>query len=907
MHRIQLYFSLLFIMGYSLSFSSVAQIKSKNDKVKIEEKQKSVLQAEEFKHYVDYFNNMEDENIAQAISNSQAWEWMKQNIPLFECPQQNFEEMYYYRWWTLRKHIKKTPVGYAFTEFLVDRSYADEYNLIACAMGHHTMEARWLHNHEYLNDYLHVWYRGNDGLPMKKLHKFSNWTAFALYQKYLVDNDIDYLVDMLPDLLDDYRRWEQERRLDNGLFWQRDVQDGMEEQISGGRHVKNARPTINSYMYGNAWAISEIAALAGRTDLADTFKAKADTLYNLINTKLWNPESQFFETVKEAGNFAKVREEIGFIPWYFNIPLDKDSVAWKQLMDTEGFNAPYGITTAERRHPEFRSHGCCQCEWDGAVWPFATSQTLTGLANYLNHFAQNIASSDDYFHHLETYVESQYHRGRPYIGEYLDEVTGYWLKGDQERSRYYNHSTFNDLIITGLVGLRPRSDLKIEINPLLPVNKWDWFCLDNLLYQGDTLTIVWDRYGKKYDFGHGLHLLVNGEKVASIGNLGRLVYDKNAGKVIECEVNMDNTAKVDEVPTSLNWSERMALSTIKRNPVLYRSWGYMQGLLLTSLEQLSNQYPKTIYKDYILSYANDLIDDDGHIKGYEIDAFNIDNINAGKMLFHVYAVTQNEKYAKAIELLAMQLKWQPQTTDGGFWHKLKYPWQMWLDGAYMATPFLAQYGAVFNHPDCIEKASEQLLLMNMHMRERKTGLLYHGWDEAGVQDWSDPKTGLSSNFWGRSIGWYMMALVDALDYLPEGNNNRNEIIEILNQTTAAVTAFQDEETGVWYQVLDKGSQAGNYLEASASCMFVYAIAKGVNKGYLKKKYLKIANKGFDGILKEFVQVYDDGEVQLNNVCQVAGLGNGRDGSYAYYINEPIKTNDLKGTSPFIMAAIELGR
>jgi hypothetical protein len=482
---------------------------------------------------MDYFNNMEDENIAQAISNSQAWEWMKQNIPLFECPQQNFEEMYYYRWWTLRKHIKKTPVGYAFTEFLVDRSYADEYNLIACAMGHHTMEARWLHNPGYLNDYLHVWFRGNDGIPMKKLHKFSNWTAFALYQKYLVDGNKNYLVDMLPDVLNDYRSWEQERRLGNGLFWQKDVQDGMEEQISGGRHVKNARPTINSYMHGNAWAISEIAALAGRNDLADTFKAKADTLYDLINSKLWNPGEQFFETVKEDGSFAMVREEIGFIPWYFNIPVDKDSVAWKQLMDTAGFNAPYGITTAERRHPEFRSHGCCQCEWDGAVWPFATSQTLTGLANYLNNSLQNIISREDYFHHLETYVESQYHRGRPYIGEYLDEVTGYWLKGDQERSRYYNHSTFNDLIITGLVGLRPRSDHKIEINPLLPEGKWDWFCLDNIVYQGDTLTVVWDRYGTKYEFGHGLHLLVNGKEVASTASLGRLIYDKMAGKVIE--------------------------------------------------------------------------------------------------------------------------------------------------------------------------------------------------------------------------------------------------------------------------------------------------------------------------------------------------------------------------------------
>jgi rhamnogalacturonyl hydrolase YesR len=905
MFRMRFYFSLLIIVGYNLCFSHVTL--AKNNEEKAGENHWPVLKAEDFKHYVDYFNNMEDENIVQAISNAQSWEWMKQNIPLFECPQENFEEMYYYRWWTLRKHIKKTPVGYAFTEFLIDRSYADKYNLIACAMGHHTMESRWLHSHEYLNDYLHVWFRGNDGKPMNKLHKFSNWTAFALYRKYLVDGNKTYMIDMLPDMVIDYKRWEQERRLDNGLFWQKDVSDGMEEQISGGRHVKNARPTINSYMYANAMAISKIAGLAGRNELANTFKAKADTLYDLINSKLWNPDAAFFETVKEDGSFANVMEEIGFIPWYFSIPVDKNGVAWKQLMDPEGFNAPYGITTAERRHPEFRSHGCCKCEWDGAVWPFATSQTLTGLANYLNNTSGDIISRDDYFHHLETYVESQYHRGRPYIGEYLDEETGYWLKGDQERSRYYNHSTFNDLIITGLVGLRPCSGHKIEINPMLPPGKWDWFCLDNLIYQGDTLSIVWDRYGKKYELGHGLHLLVNGKKVASIGSLGHLVYDQKDGKVTESKVSPDSTAKVSEVPASLKWAERMALSVIKRSPELYRSWGYMQGLLLTSLEQLSGRYPKAIYKDYIRDYANDLIDDQGAIKGYDMDEFNIDNINAGKMLFHVYAATKNEKYTKAIELLATQLKWQPRTSDGGFWHKLKYPWQMWLDGAYMGAPFLTQYGTVFNHPERIDEAAEELILMNKHMRDNKTGLLYHGWDESGIQLWSDPETGLSSNFWGRSVGWYVMALVDVLDYLPESNKHRDELIDILAQTIAAVSKFQDKETGVWYQVLDKGGEDGNYLEASGSCMFVYAMAKSVNKGYLKKKYLKIANKGFNGILKEFVQVYDDGEVQLLNVCQVAGLSDDRDGSYEYYISEPIKTNDLKGTAPFIMAALELGR
>ncbi|HKI89274.1 MAG TPA: glycosyl hydrolase family 65 protein, partial [Draconibacterium sp.] len=224
--------------------------------------------------------------------------------------------------------------------------------------------------------------------------------------------------------------------------------------------------------------------------------------------------------VEDTGGFANVREEIGFIPWYFNLPGKGYEKAWKQVSETDGFLAPFGITTAERRSPEFRTHGCCNCEWDGAVWPFATSQTLTGLANLLNNYKQNVVNDSVYFDLLETYVESQYYRGRPYIGEYLDETTGYWLKGDQERSRYYNHSTFNDLIISGLIGLRPRSDNTIEINPLLPENKWDWFCLDNVLYHSKIITVIWDKTGEKYHFGKGMTILVDGKVAGKSEKLG---------------------------------------------------------------------------------------------------------------------------------------------------------------------------------------------------------------------------------------------------------------------------------------------------------------------------------------------------------------------------------------------------
>jgi len=486
---------------------------------------KTILKADDFKHYVDYFNRMEDENIAQAIPNQAAWDWMKANIPLFECPQDNFEEMFYFRWWTLRKHIRETPAGYAFTEFLIQRSYADKYNLISCALGHHIMEARWLHDQKYLDQYVHIWFRGNDGKPMAKLHKFSSWAPDALFRKYLVDGNAAYLVDLFPDLKTEYSFWEKENRLTNGLFWQYDVRDGMEEQISGGRKVKNARPTINSYMYGNARALSQIARLAGDSKASVLFRSKADTLKQLVETKLWNPESEFFETVKEDGSFAKVREEIGFIPWYFSLPEKKNEPAWAQVKTTRGFLAPFGLTTAERSHPLFRTHGCCKCEWDGAIWPFATSQTLTGMANWINKEEKSVVNDSVYFRLMELYVESQHYRGRPYLGEYLDEVTGYWLKGDEERSRYYNHSTFNDLIITGLVGLRPREDGTIEVNPLVPETKWNWFCLDNVLYHGKIITIFWDKDGSKYHRGKGLYVLVDGKEVGRAGTLTKVVCE----------------------------------------------------------------------------------------------------------------------------------------------------------------------------------------------------------------------------------------------------------------------------------------------------------------------------------------------------------------------------------------------
>ncbi len=483
----------------------------------------AVLRYDDFARHADYFNGMEDENIVQAIPNSKSSEWMEENIPLFECPDEDMEEMYYYRWWTLRKHIKETPVGYGMTEFLVNRNYADKYNLIACAIGHHIYESRWLRDPKYLDGIINTWYHGNDGGPMAKMMKFSSWNPDAVYNRYLVNADDKALAGIYPDLKAEYARWEESHRLANGLYWQSDVADGMEESVSGGRRKQYARPTINSYMYGNAKALAAIAEKLGKADEKAFYEGKAKEMKDLVQNRLWNTDSEFFETVR-GDTCARAREAIGYIPWYFNLPDDgKYDKAWLQVNDEKGFSAPYGLTTAERRHPEFRTRGVGKCEWDGAIWPFASAQTLTAMANYLNNASNPVITDSTYFVQMKRYVESQHHRGRPYIGEYLDEVTGYWLKGDQERSRYYNHSTFNDLVITGLVGLRPRADKTVEVNPLVPEDEWDWFCLDNIPYHGHDLTIIWDKDGSRYHKGVGLQVLVDGKEVGRRPTIGRLI------------------------------------------------------------------------------------------------------------------------------------------------------------------------------------------------------------------------------------------------------------------------------------------------------------------------------------------------------------------------------------------------
>ena len=478
-----------------------------------------LLRASDFAHYVDRFNADDHEDIVNLIPNAQSWNWMSGNIPLFECPDKSIEEIYYYRWWTYRKHIKDTPAGKVLTEFISPVSHAGSYNTISCALGHHLAEGRWLREQTFLDEYTRFWFRGDSGKPQRHFHKYSQWIAAAMLDRSKVTGNFNLLLDLLPDLITDYEKWEQEKRRDDGLFWQFDVRDGMEESISGSRKHKNARPTINSYMYANANAIADIAQRAGKPEMVKTFQSKAAELKELVQRRLWDKEARFFKAETEEGPLSDAREAIGFIPWCFNLPDEGYERAWIQLIDPQGFWAPFGITTAERRHPRFRSHGVGRCEWDGAVWPFATSQTLNALASVLRHYKQSFVSREHYLEAMQAYAKSHHFDGKPYVGEYLDETNGAWLKGNNPRSRYYNHSTFCDLVISGLCGLVGRSDDTIEIDPLLPARAWEFFCIDHVPYHGHALSITWDRDGSRYGRGAGLSVLVNGQRIAHVPEL----------------------------------------------------------------------------------------------------------------------------------------------------------------------------------------------------------------------------------------------------------------------------------------------------------------------------------------------------------------------------------------------------
>lgn len=503
----------------------------------------AVLEPKELRQYVAAFNQHDHTHFGQAVSNQEAADWMAANVPLLDCPDQDLEETYHFRWWTFRKHLKKTVDGFVITEFLPKVNWSGKHNTISCPAGHHFREGRWIANRRYLDDYAVFWFR-KGGSP----RRYSFWAADALNQYALVTGDDPLALKLLPDLVENYQAWEESRLEDDGLFWQIDDRDGMEVSIGGRKYRgQGKRPTINSYQYGDARAIAAIARRNGKSELAQTFQAKADKLRRLVQSKLWDAEARFFKSLpRENDEHVEVRELHGYTPWYFELPEKKKGyeIAWQQLTDPKGFLAPYGPTTAEQRHPEFKvSYTGHECQWNGPSWPFATSVTLTALANVLHSYPQEFVTKKDYFDTLKTYTRS--HRLTrpdgsvvPWIDENLNPETGDWIsrtrlkswkndtwdpgKGGIERGKDYNHSSYCDLIITGLIGLRPRADEVVEVHPLLPDGQWNWFCLDQIPYHGKSLTILWDRDGKKYRKGKGLRILCNGETLATSPSLTRL-------------------------------------------------------------------------------------------------------------------------------------------------------------------------------------------------------------------------------------------------------------------------------------------------------------------------------------------------------------------------------------------------
>ncbi len=363
------------------------------------------------------------------------------------------------------------------------------------------------------------------------------------------------------------------------------------------------------------------------------------------------------------------------------------------------------------------------------------------------------------------------------------------------------------------------------------------------------------------------------------------------------------------------WHVLMLDSEMHRNPQAYTidfetkpKWNYTQGLVLMAALKIWKETGDQRYYTYVKSYYDEMIDQEGNILyNYKVENYNIDHIKPGINLYDLYEETGDERYHSALKTLRGQLKTHPRTSEGCFWHKNIYPNQVWLDGVYMNAPFYARYGKVFDEPENFDDIANQILLVEQKTLDPATGLLYHAWDESRSQQWANPQTGQSPNFWGRAMGWYAMALVDVLDYFPADHAGRLKIVQVLERLVKALIPFQDPETGLWYQVVDQGGKEGNYLEASASAMYAYAIAKAVNNHLLEPSYMSDATKAFQGILDHLITFDNNGDISLNQICGVAGLGGNpyRDGSYEYYINEIIRSNDPKGVGPFMLLSMEI--
>jgi hypothetical protein len=477
------------------------------------------------------------------------WDWYKSNIPFFECPDADLQTTYYYRWELLTKHLTfgSPNSGYSFTEFIDRPFWSGRYGAISCPAGHQLYEARWLRDPRYARDHARYWFRTPGAQP----RRYSTWLADAVWAVHRVHPDDDFVMGLLPDLKKNHEAWEKRHFVPEvGLFWQTGHDDGMEFNINSRqttdilRGGPGYRPTLNAYLWADALAIARTADLAGDKKTAERYRARAAGIKETLQKKLWGPKRKFFFpmaqrdetangfTVKagtltyQSGRHAGSpygRELIGYVPWQFGLPDAGKGyeAAWKKVLDADGFDAPFGPTTVERKDPMFVLKKTC-CWWSGMSWPYATSQTLKAMANLLQQYEQDVVSRSDYVKLLRRFAKTHRKNGKPYLAEACHPDTGSWEGHDSyNHSEHYFHSSFNDLVITGLVGIRPRDDDTLEVIPLA-AESWDYFALDGVPYRGHRIGVAWDKTGERYRLGKGLHLVVDGRKVAGAAKLGRL-------------------------------------------------------------------------------------------------------------------------------------------------------------------------------------------------------------------------------------------------------------------------------------------------------------------------------------------------------------------------------------------------
>lgn len=512
----------------------------------------------------------------ETFWDNQDWDWYKANVPFFECPDADIQTTYYYRWELLTKHLTygSPNSGYTFTEFIDRPFWSGAYGAISCPAGHQLYEARWLRNPQIARDFARYWFRTPGAQP----RNYSTWLADGVWAMHQVHPNDQLITDLLPDLQANHEGWEKRHFVPEvGLFWQTGHDDGMEYNITS-RQTKDIvrgapgyRPTLNAYLWADALAIAKVAELKGDKDAAKAYREKAAGLKEKLHAKLWDPKRQFFfpmakqdettdgHTVKaltltyQSGKHAGSdfgRELIGYVPWQFGM-VEKGKgyeAAWAKLTDREGFAAPFGPRTVERNDPMYLLKNTC-CWWSGQSWPYATSQTLKAMANVLQEYDQKAVTSADYAKLLQTFARTHRKDGKPYLAEACHPDTGSWEGHDgYNHSEHYFHSSFNDLVLTGLVGIRPRDDDTLEVKPLAPAD-WDYFAVDNVPYKGQLISVLWDRDGTRYKKGKGLRLFADGKEVAAADKLGPLSAKLPATKqvpqpgrtVVNFAVNNDGT------------------------------------------------------------------------------------------------------------------------------------------------------------------------------------------------------------------------------------------------------------------------------------------------------------------------------------------------------------------------------